>query len=498
MTDCNILSRTIFCHDNLDVLRGMNSECIDLIYLDPPFNKNKKFAAPTGSSAEGAEFSDIFRQEDVKDEWLATIKEDEPELYTYLNGIKGVGKPYSFAYLANMAIRLIECRRVLKNTGSIYFHCDSTMSHYLKSLMDCSFGEKNFRSHVIWRRVNPTGRGSKRYANNADHILYYSISMGPTFVWNQPYKVHDGEYVQKTYRHIDKDGRRYRLDNLKGAGVTKTGSLGRSWRDVDPSDSGSHCAVPGRILPDYMKKRSAQEKLDYLDEIGRIYWPPNGKVPQYKRYLDEMQGTPVDTIWDDIGGLQSQDGERTGYPTQKPVALLERIIKASSNEEDIVLHPFCGCAMTCVAAEHLNRQWIGVDISIIAYDLVRDRLSEEVANPGNVLQFRNRVHLKTDPPRRTDLGADYRERKFVYVISHLAYPGEYKVGIARNWQSRLVAYQTSDPGRQYRIEYRLETPDFRELEKHIHKTFPNKHEWVQGDLREIIKAIREYKPREQT
>ncbi|MYB33859.1 MAG: hypothetical protein F4X92_01760, partial [Gammaproteobacteria bacterium] len=268
---------------------------------------------------------------------------------------------------------------------------------------------------------------------------------------------------------------------------------GMAWRGVDPNESGSHWAVPGRILPDHMKSRSTREKLDYLDEIGRIYWPPNGKVPQYKRYLDEMPGTPIDTIWDDIGGLQSQDAERTGYPTQKPLALLDRIIKTSSNEGDMVLDPFCGCATTCVAAEHLNRQWIGIDISVKAYDLVRERLTKDVADPGNILQFRNRIHLKTDPPKRTDLAVDYRERKFVYVISHPNFEGEYKVGIARDAQKRLAAYQTSDPERGYRIEYKLETPHFRKLEKHIHSIFPNRHEWVQADLKEIKTEMKNYK-----
>ncbi|MCY4302291.1 MAG: DNA methyltransferase, partial [Aestuariivita sp.] len=150
MTECNVPNRTIFCDDNLDVLREINSGCIDLIYLDPPFNKNKRFTAPIGSSAEGAEFDDIFREEDVKDEWLVTIKEDQPELYHYLNGIQGVGNSYNFAYLAYMAIRLLECHRLLKETGSIYFHCDPTMSHYLKTLMDCVFGEGNFRNEIVW------------------------------------------------------------------------------------------------------------------------------------------------------------------------------------------------------------------------------------------------------------------------------------------------------------------------------------------------------------
>ncbi len=151
MTNCNVPSRTIFCDDNLDIMRGINSECIDLIYLDPPFSKNKKFNAPIGSSAEGAEFSDIFRKEDVKDERLVTIREDHPELYHYLNGIKGVGNSYNFAYLAYMAIRLLECHRILKSAGSAYLHCDPAMSHYLKSLMDCVFGEKNFQNEIVWR-----------------------------------------------------------------------------------------------------------------------------------------------------------------------------------------------------------------------------------------------------------------------------------------------------------------------------------------------------------
>ena len=150
MNKCNVANRTIFLHDNLDVLQNINPDCIDLIYLDPPFNKNKKFTAPIGSSAEGAEFSDIFREEDVKDEWLQTIQEDQPELHHYLNGIKGVGKHYNFAYLAYIAIRLIECHRILKPTGSLYLHCDPTMSHYLKTTLDCIFGEDQFRNEIVW------------------------------------------------------------------------------------------------------------------------------------------------------------------------------------------------------------------------------------------------------------------------------------------------------------------------------------------------------------
>ena len=410
MTECNLPNRTIFCDDNLDVLRGINSECIDLIYLDPPFNKNKKFTAPIGSSADGAEFSDIFREEDVKDEWLVTIREDQPELYHYLNGIKGVGNSYNFAYLAYMAIRFLECHRVLKSTGSIYLHCDPTMSHYLKALMDCVFGEDNFRNEIVWFYSNAS-RGKTQWAKSHDIILWYAKS--------------------------EKGGRFNRKDVLVPfqSGMT-------AWR--------------------YTKGGQAGKPI------------PKGK-------------TPDDVI--SIPSLNAMAKERTGYPTQKPLALLDRIIKASSNENDIVLDPFCGCATTCVAAEHLGRQWIGIDVSVKAYELVKERLTKEAADPDDLIKRQNEIHLRTDPPTRTDLGTDYREKKFVYVISHPAYPGEYKVGIAKNWKSRLNAYQTSDPDRQYKMEYNLETRRFRETERHIHDVFPNKHEWVQGDLDKIVAEI---------
>ena len=215
----------------------------------------------------------------------------------------------------------------------------------------------------------------------------------------------------------------------------------------------------------------------------------DGKLEQ--SYIDDTtREKAMRDVWE-ISYLNSQAKERTGYPTQKPLALLDRIIQASSNEGDTVLDPFCGCATTCVAAERLGRTWIGIDISIKAYELVKERLAKETASifEGNVT-----VDLKTDPPARTDQEHDYRERKYVYVISHPNFPGEYKLGIARDWKSRLNSYQTSDPGRQYKAEYKLLTPLFRETEQYIHDVFPNKHEWVQGDLAAIIEAIQRHKP----
>ncbi len=174
----NLKNRTIFCQDNIDVLHGINSECIDLIHLNPPFHKNKEFTSPVGTSAEGASFKDIFKEEDVKEEWLETIKEDEPELHQFLVGIKGVGNPYNLAYLAYMAIRLLECCRVLKKTGSIYLHCDPTISHYLKIVMDCVFGEKNFRNEITWKRHSSFAKESqyapKTWGTTTDIIVLYA------------------------------------------------------------------------------------------------------------------------------------------------------------------------------------------------------------------------------------------------------------------------------------------------------------------------------------
>ena len=209
-------------------------------------------------------------------------------------------------------------------------------------------------------------------------------------------------------------------------------------------------------------------------------------------------GTPIGNLWSDITPVVSQAAIK--YPTQKPLALLERIIKASSNDGDIVLDPFCGCATTCVAAEKLNRQWIGIDISVKAYELVRSRLNDEVYKQGllnGVSEDRSppklpEIVFSTSAPVRTDREADSRDRKYVYVISHPKYPGEYKVGIAANLKRRLTSYQTSDPDRSFKIEHSVHTEHYRELERHIHETFENKHEWVHSTLKDIIDEIGNY------
>lgn len=372
----------------------MNSlalESVDLIYLDPPFNSNRNYNSiykdetgqPLPDQVEA--FCDTWELDETRERAIKTmpvlmreqgIDDTTVEFWRmWMNALRNT-QPRLLAYLSYMVERLLQMKLILKPTGSIYLHCDPTASHYLKALMDAIFGHQNFRSDITWRRNNPTGRASKRYANNMDSILYYVRS--DSFTWHPQYKAHDPAHLESKYRHSDPDGRRYSLGDLKGKGLSH-GASGSPWRGISPSESGSHWAIPSRALPPSETVLSTQEKLDVLDEMGRIYWPSSGKTPRYKRYLDEMQGTAIDTIWDDISPINSQAKERMGYATQKPLALLDRIIKASSNEGDMVLDPFCGCATTIEAAHKLGRRWIGIDIAIHAIKRVAQmRLSERL------------------------------------------------------------------------------------------------------------------------
>ena len=382
----NFANQTIWTRDNLDILRGMNSECVDLIYLDPPFNSNRNYAAPIGSEAAGAAFKDTWTLSDVDEAWHGEIADREPAIYAIIDAARQSHGKAMKSYLIMMAVRLLEMRRVLKSTGSIYLHCDSTASHYLKLLMDGVFGMGNFRNEITWRRTNAKGLAFKGYPNNADFLLYYSKS--DWFTWCRPFRPHDKTYVDKFYRHVEPEtGRRYRLDNLANPNKDR------------PNLTYEFLGVT-RVW------RWTRERMQAAYDQGLVIQQRPGSVPAFKRHLDEMQGNPVDTIWDDVQPIQAHSKERIGYPTQKPLALLERIIKASSNEGDIVLDPFCGCATACVASERLGRQWVGIDISSKAAELVQVRLRQEIG------LFWQGVH-RTDIPQRTDLGElpNYRTHK---------------------------------------------------------------------------------------
>ena len=354
----------LFFGDNLDILRNHVADAsVDLIYLDPPFNSNASynvlFQEKSGeqSTAQITAFEDTW-QWSLESEiaYQDVVTNASGKLSALLQAMRQfLGTNDMMAYLTMMAQRMVELHRVLKPTGSIYLHCDSTASHYLKLLMDSVFGVEHFRSEITWRRTNAKGLAFKGYPHNSDNLLYYT--KGEDFLWNRSFRPHDPEYVEQFYRHVDSEtGRRYRLSDLTNPNRNRP-NLTYEWN--------GHTRV----------WRWTKERMQQAHDDGLIHYSSTGLASQ-KRYLDEMEGNPVDTIWDDIKPIQAQARERLGYPTQKPEALLERIVSASSNEGDVVLDPFCGCGTAIAAAERLNRRWIGIDVTHIAITLIRHRLHD--------------------------------------------------------------------------------------------------------------------------
>jgi DNA modification methylase len=268
-----------------------------------------------------------------------------------------LGNSDMMAYLAMMAPRLIELKRVLKPNGSIYLHCDTTASHYLKMLMDGIFGPQQFRSEIVWKRTN-THSDAKRWSPVSDTIFYYTMG---TPTWNPPYLPHSEEHIQSKYRNADADGRHYTLSDMTSPKPRP--NMMYEWKGFSSPQFGW---------------RYSRETMAELDAQGRIWYPEDKtKRPRLKRYLDKMAGTLVGNVWTDIAPINSQAQERLGYPTQKPEALLERIIKASSNEGDVVLDPFCGCGTAIAAAQTLKRRWIGIDVTHLAIGLIKNRLFDK-------------------------------------------------------------------------------------------------------------------------
>ena len=422
MAENTIANRTLFIADNLDVLRGMNSETVDLIYLDPPFNSGQEHAAPVGSIAAGAEFKDAWTLDDAKEEWVDEIEERNPALHFTIRAAGFTSSPSMQGYLTYMAVRLLEMKRVLKPTGSIYLHCDDTASHYLKLVMDAVFGSASYRNEIAWKRTSAHNY-SNRFGRVSDSLLFYGADINADAI-RFPL---DRQYVDAFYRHHDERGR-YRESDLTAAGIRR-GESGQPWGGHDPTVVGRHWAVPiisayadwidENVIPGYRNIRGLKARLDALDAAGLVAWSQaSPRVPQLKRYIEASQGQVPTSIWDDIAPVSARSREATQYPTQKPLALLERIIKASSKEGDLVLDPFCGCATTCVAAERLGREWIGIDVSEKAYDLVVSRLAKD-AQVGSVdlaqgqqpIGLYGRVTRRMDFPRRTDLPPVVRGRR---------------------------------------------------------------------------------------
>ena len=371
----------LYYGDNLDILRRyVKDETVDLVYLDPPFNSAQNYNAFFQEKDGTAAASQIRAFEDTW-HWNVESERTYQELVTQPGKVSEVMQAFKtflgtndmMAYLAMMAPRLVELRRALKPTGSLYLHCDPTASHYLKLLLDAVFGGEWFLNEIIWKRTHAHG-SARRYGPVHDTLLFCAKS--EEYVWTHPKLTHDPEYVEKHFKLVDeKTGRQFEPITLTGSGV-RHGESGKPWRGIDPTKVSRHWALPGKLLDRLgIQGETVQDKLDALDTAGMIYWPEkSGGTPRLKWFADELEGVAISDIWTDIPPISSHAAERLGFPTQKPVALLERIINASSNPGDVVLDPFCGCGTTIDAAEKLGRQWIGIDITQLAITLIKKRL----------------------------------------------------------------------------------------------------------------------------
>lgn len=387
------LNRHLFIADNLNLLRALDNESIDLICIDPPFAKNQTFTGslkPPLSDAErkqelatltgwgihnqhdaenaGIEwpdadntgrFSDIWRwEDDVHEDWVTRIESEFPALAKLIDTTRTAHSEGMAAYLTFMAIRIIEMHRVLKPTGSMYLHCDPTASHYLHALMDAVFGMENFRSEITWKRTSSHNDVRRNYGAVGDIILFYTKS--GKFTFNRLFLPYSESYIKNFYRYVDENNRRYRTGDLRSPHPRP--NLTYDYKGYKPHPNGWSVSF---------------QRMKELDAEGRLHFPKkkSGRI-QRKRFLDEMPGVPAGNIWDDIRPIGAQAKERTGYPTQKPVVLAERIIKASSNPGDVVLDCFAGCAYVPVAAERNGRQWIACDISPRALTVLRRQFAK--------------------------------------------------------------------------------------------------------------------------
>ena len=369
----------LYYGDCLTIMRDhMKLASADLIYLDPPFNSDQSYNAiykdETGRPLPDqiAAFNDLWTLNEDREREIrmmpvlmreSGIEDDTVEFWKFwMNALRNT-QPRLLAYLAYMVQRLVVMKTLLRPTGSVYLHCDPTASHYIKVMMDGIFGHSNFRSEIIWKRTSAHS-AAHRFGPVHDVLLFFTKS--DKFTWNPLYQDYDQSYVDTFYSHENNDGRRWRRSDLTGAGV-RHGETGEDWRGINVTQKGRHWSRPPKAL-------------DILDAQGKIHWPKKeGGIPMLKRYLDEQKGVPLQDVWTDIRPIHNLADERMGYATQKPLGLLERIISASTNEGDVVLDPFCGCATTLEAAHRLKRKWIGIDIAIHAVKRVATvRLKERL------------------------------------------------------------------------------------------------------------------------
>ena len=423
------MTNTLYYGDNLDVLRRyVPDESVDLVYLDPPFNSNASynvlFKEKSGeeSPAQIKAFTDTWEwtqeSERTFEQEIVLNPDTPPNVKEMVSGFRQfIGSNAMMAYLVMMTPRLVQLRRVLKPTGSIYLHCDPTASHYLKLLMDAVFGAVFFQNEISWKRTSGHS-DAQRFGRVHDVILFYTRDRDA--IWNVTHQPFDAAYVARYYRYKDPDGRRWMSGDLSAAGL-QGGGYQYEWKGVT------------RVW------RVPRSTMEQLDAQGRVFYTKNG-IARRKRYLDESPGLKMQDVWADIEALRSWHKERLGYPTQKPQALLERIIEASSNEGDVILDPFCGCGTAVAAAERLKRRWMGIDITHLAVALMKNRLKtgfgivpgsdyEVVGEPSDVggaralaeqdryqFQFWAMSLLEASPREQSRRGADRGIDGIVYFI----------------------------------------------------------------------------------
>jgi site-specific DNA-methyltransferase (adenine-specific) len=386
------MSGKLYFGDNRYVIaEHIEPNSVDLVYLDPPFNSKAQYNIlyeTRGNQRERAQqtiFRDMWswEEEETQASYRAVLAHGGQVASIVEALTLALKRSDLMAYIAMMAARLVKIHNVLKPTGSLYLHCDPAASHYIKLILDALFGSKNFRNEIIWKRSS-AHNSAKRWGPIHDVLLFYTVS--DEYTWNRVFSDYDEDYLTSKYRHSDDRGT-YRLSDLTGAG-TRSGDSGKPWRAIDPTSYGRHWAVPAdRAIPKWFQfplgwaALSTQERLDLLADQQLIRWPTKtGARPEFKRYRETAPGQPLQDIITDIDPVNSMAKERIGFPTQKPTPRLERIIKASSNEGDVILDPFCGCGTSVLAAQSTKREWVGIDISYYSVRLVQRRL---IANFGH-------------------------------------------------------------------------------------------------------------------
>ena len=485
MAEFNVEDRTVFHGDNLDFLRGINSNSVDCIYIDPPFNKDIIFHSPSESKKVQIEqFEDIWRKpqttekmrEHIRDR-LAVHEQDE-ELSQWLDGVKLIDQDeqeQNYNYLVFMSARILECHRILKPTGSFFLHCDDTMSHFLKITLDCIFDEPNFRNEIVWQRTRNPKRNkhaSKANSRMTDKIFWFTKTNNFTFNGSHYYP--SEEELKNEYRFVcEKTNRRYK-DNSK--------SLYRSPSQGDcPSLCFDFHGFKPRSRAGWRTNRAGMEQ--WLKEGILVIEEVKGvrKLRRRQFLTEQYKKKTLGDLWTDIY-LEGKDKSRLNFRTQKPVKLIERIIESATNTGDIVVDVFAGSATTAEAAHNLGRKWA---------------IADKAAETSRYAEKRLGIHVPVirtnEPPERTDGGEGGGNQRYVYVIEDITDPDWRKVGIAKDVDARLASLQTGRRDREsIRVVHKEYTHLYRELEKYCHDKFENKNEWVKASLPQIKKVIKDF------